>query len=334
MARLEDAIADFEKVLHLDAQNKDAKAEISALKKELVDEDRRRKERRQPPLDLDTEARKKESKGGTPRGEEGGSSVEAARRFLEQVGMDGNAPTQKPNSKSATSDTVPPPRFPGETGGMLREVSTRKLERTEGSPATATGQTSSSVDTGSLQVVESSARSDDATDASNEATIASLNALSSLGTPKRSSASAAAAAATAPRPPMVNSVMKRRLNAYDFHRAWREVSAGSSQDILDFLSSLDLEALPQTLGSLLEPDLLVSLLAGLTSISTKQQDGSEVQHTNVVGTVMRVLPSCDRFETALMFLSPSEKDVASTILDSLRRNKYASIESIGRRWSF
>ncbi|MCO5553704.1 hypothetical protein L7F22_007230 [Adiantum nelumboides] len=69
MTRLEDAIADFEKVLHLDAQNKDAKAEISALNKELVDEDRRRKERRQPPLDLDTEARKKESKGDQGSGD-------------------------------------------------------------------------------------------------------------------------------------------------------------------------------------------------------------------------------------------------------------------------
>lgn len=68
-----------------------------------------------------------------------GTTVEAARRFLEQVGVaDGDTKGDnvvKPNSL--------PERFPGEDGGFLRQVSTRKLDKT--TPSIPTGLATSSL---------------------------------------------------------------------------------------------------------------------------------------------------------------------------------------------
>jgi hypothetical protein len=54
-----------------------------------------------------------------------GSSVEAARKFLEQVGV---ADT-KSKKDSAPQSKALPERFPGEDGGFMREVSSRRIQR-------------------------------------------------------------------------------------------------------------------------------------------------------------------------------------------------------------
>jgi ACT domain-containing protein len=53
------------------------------------------------------------------------------------------------------------------------------------------------------------------------------------------------------------------------------------------------------LGSLLEPELLADILETLLHADETQRD--------LVVDLMSVLPRCDRFETALMFLEHSEK---------------------------
>ena len=66
------------------------------------------------------------------------SSVEAARKFLEQVGLS----NKDGDSNAPPTPSAPPNRFPGEDGGFLKEVSTRRVPKSN--PALASSPTSQS----------------------------------------------------------------------------------------------------------------------------------------------------------------------------------------------
>lgn len=91
------------------------------------------------------------------------------------------------------------------------------------------------------------------------------------------------------------------------------------------------------LGSLLEPDLLVSLLEGLLRLispeSSQETKRDEAHRLEIASTAMRVLPACDRFETALIFLSPGERKLASNVLNLLHQRGGPSTEAISKHWA-
>jgi hypothetical protein len=65
------------------------------------------------------------------------------------------------------------------------------------------------------------------------------------------------------------------------------------------VQSLEAPSIPSMLGSLLEPELLAELL----EILLHEKDDEQ----RLVLEMMAVLPTCERFETAWMFLEREEK---------------------------
>ncbi|KAJ1028687.1 hypothetical protein NDA16_001853 [Ustilago loliicola] len=125
-----DAIKDYEEVLRLDPSNAEAKTGLAKAREALKSATSRRTE----PIDL----RKAEPSPGSnvfdqPKAsapvaapKDTSSSVEAARKFLQKVGMSDNQEYQDSSSTSKPSTAALPAKFPSETGGFLREVTTRK----------------------------------------------------------------------------------------------------------------------------------------------------------------------------------------------------------------
>ncbi|CEH15854.1 RNA-polymerase II-associated protein 3-like, C-terminal domain [Ceraceosorus bombacis] len=115
------------------------------------------------------------------------------------------------------------------------------------------------------------------------------------------------------------------LSAFEFDKRWREIwvagqgSGGQEHDLSRafalwrFLGKLDFSKIPNILGSLLEPELLVQLLQGfshLLRISTQANLGADIQLRDVEAqflVALSALPKCQRFETSLMFLDEQER---------------------------
>lgn len=154
----------------------------------------------------------------------GGSKVEAARRFLEQVGMSDPAPPPTSAASAAKAKfTAPalapaakgealPDRFPGESGGMLREVSTRRLAPSGGAPE----QSAPDQKAASANAVPDTVT---AAQPSNGAT-RTASALSFGSAP---SARSTVGVYAAPR-------TSARLSAYELDRQWREATRSGGVD--------------------------------------------------------------------------------------------------------
>lgn len=163
------------------------------------------------PLDVgDLKSSKLNSTNGTPAS----NNVEAARKFLEQVGMS--------DQENAVKHTKIPDKFPGETGSFLKEVSTRKLEKKPSElAATVTISLENSITTPAVNYTLRP-----------EQTLISSMQLSNM-------------AAT---PVMNGSTAKMKLSAYDFYRRLRQCSS-SADSTVKYSNKLKLFAVSKVVKS-------------------------------------------------------------------------------------
>ncbi|UZJ54936.1 hypothetical protein CBS101457_004256 [Exobasidium rhododendri] len=283
LARWGEAKADFEEVVRKDPGNEDAKAEILQLQGKL---DTLKKQKSKRPLDVNSLVSSEERrKGEAAKNAGNSSSVEAARKFLEKVDMY----DQEGSKKEQPEPTTILERFPGEDGGFLRQVSTRKLvkDNNESLPSTLASLPSASSIVHAQAASESTVK---ATTDSADVHVKQLQELLSLPSvsPRRED----------------DRAPKRQMSAFEFYRNLRQCSASPDASTkyasqLGLFSSLDLQSVPSMLGSLLEPELLADILDALLH----DQDSSHALTLDLLS----VLPRCERFEMAWMFLQEQEK---------------------------
>ncbi|EPQ28915.1 uncharacterized protein PFL1_03716 [Pseudozyma flocculosa PF-1] len=347
---LVDAQMDFEQVLELDPRNNEAKAELVSLKATLEQS----RPRRTTPLDLPqppdipiigTPANS--GQGSDQPGTAPGSSVEAARKFLQQVGMqdpieaDRHGPAPHPPAKI-------PHRLPGETGGFLREVASKRVvdKPAPTTPAQAPKASTSLITPLAEKDVDKTGNMPAPVSTAARKTASAL----SFGTAPVAADGAARLQGRQPAP-LTSPSSTRRLNAVEFQRLWKESSrlgataeqgAGAreqqiAQQQLRFLHSLEATTLPVAMDSLLEPELLASLLLSLdTSVRMiAQLDSGADANTrpvklpssadasrllDVVRGLVTSLPRCKRFSMVVAMLDASEKRAASTLIHALEDN--------------
>ncbi|KAN0063228.1 hypothetical protein ACQY0O_004392 [Thecaphora frezii] len=362
--RLQEAEADFQQVLRLDPKNKEAEEELSSVRAAL----QRNRAKRNGPLDLaamapspranragandsgsGNEHSEKDDDDGVHAAAGASSSVEAARKFLQQVGMQDPPKARGGGNGDSASVKKLPERLPGETGGLLREISSKKV-----APA------QSQLDAASTESAASPlawATSSERTAAIAQPSVASAQARKTASALSFGLGSTATPAPSQPRPPSAaKPAAARRLNAVEFQRIWKErsrlpasspASSSSSVDLttdqqiarrqLRFLQTLDPATLPTLLDQLLEPDLLSALLFCLEAnvrmaaslepncdadtrpirLSKGNSGGVDRQLLDLVRGLVTELPRVKRFAMLVAMLDASEKRAASTLIHAL-----------------
>lgn len=150
------------------------------------------------------------SQAGENKAMTSSSSVEAARKFLEQVGVT----DEGPKKVAAVRPSALPDRFPGEEGGFLRQISTRsfkKADQTTSMPPAASPVPLSSSTTSS---VPAASTSKDSTKPPFQAVKRQVQ-----GEPLHTISST----------PRNSGRGKERMNAYEFFRSFRQCSAASDE---------------------------------------------------------------------------------------------------------
>ncbi|ETS62837.1 hypothetical protein PaG_02591 [Moesziomyces aphidis] len=309
--KFEAAREDYNSVLRLDAGNAEAKAGLAKANEALE----RAKKRRTEPIDLPTVAPEGSSansaahangfdlgpaNGGTAQ-IDSNSSVEAARKFLQQVGMSDDPEEQDSGSKLASSAGNVPSKFPGETGGLLREVTTRRTPN----PATAKQDT---------QRASSSATTVAApTSSSGSVSQKTASALSFGAGPSQRPARV-----TQPQTLSASTSNPGKLSAIEFQRRWKNKS-----ERLQLLSSLDIDSIPGMIDAMLEPELVAEVLETLAQGHRSSPQDGELQRT--AADVLTVLPRCKRFGMTVAMLDESEKAHAAYLVDAVGRSDLKSV---------
>ncbi len=307
--KFEAAREDYDMVLRLDAGNAEAKAGLTKAKEALE----RAKTRRTDPLDLPMVAPEGNSANsainasgfdlaneGTAQSDSN-SSVEAARKFLQQVGMSDGSEEQKSGSKAASSAGNVPPKFPGETGGLLREVTTR---RTANPPTAKEDTQRASLSTTTIAAPTSS---------SGSVSQKTASALSFGAGPSQRPARV-----TQPQTLSASTSNPGRLSAIEFQRRWKNKS-----ERLKLLSSLDIDSVPGMIDAMLEPELVAEVLETLSQ--GHRSSPQDVKLQRMVADVLTVLPRCKRFGMTVAMLDESEKAHASYLVDAVGRSDLKTV---------
>ncbi|CBQ71828.1 conserved hypothetical protein [Sporisorium reilianum SRZ2] len=308
--RLELAIADYEAVLRLDPKNAEAKAGLAKARQELGKAKPPRKEPidlrgpRQNPVSLNNSsvsAVEPRTLTASTSSKDSSSSVEAARKFLQRVGMSDEAEHVPANSKASTS-ALPPPKFPGETGSFLREVTTRK---TEAKPSTRQDvPRSDTFKTASASSIEKQAPIPNSTVSTAKKTASALN----VG----AAPSQSRAVPTAPSARLKSAPSSGKMSSIEFHRKWK-----NRADRLELLSSIDPATIPAMIDAMLEPELVAEILQTLAEGLGSQPDDAAL--SQLATAILQALPRCKRFGMTVCMLDTHEKGFAADFIQTIGR---------------
>lgn len=307
--RLELAITDFEDVLRLDPKNTEAKAGLARARQEMEKKAASRRE----PIDLRVSRQKLDSahqssssyiEPATLRestaSNESSSSVEAARKFLQQVGMS-DPDGQGPATSKASTSASPPPKFPGETGSFLREVTTRK---TQAKPSTRQAAPTSDTSATPVKTASMSSIAKQASTQGAEKTASALN----FGA---SSAQSRAVSTPAPAKPR-SSASSGKMSWIEFHRKWK-----NKPERLELLSSIVPDSIPAMIDAMLEPELVAEILQTLAEGLQSQPDDSAL--VGLTTGILQALPRCKRFGMTVSMLDTHEKAYAANLIQRIGR---------------
>ncbi|TKY86769.1 hypothetical protein EX895_004409 [Sporisorium graminicola] len=319
--KLELAIEDYETVLRHDPKNAEAKAGLAKARQDLQKSSVRRRE----PIDLLATKKASDSthqssnldiepstlKANTTS-KDASSSVEAARRFLQQVGMSDEDEGDSSKSK-ASSSALPPPKFPGETGSFLREVTTRKTET-----KLSTRQDNHSLNTSATSVkvapisaMEKQPATAGTTVSTSKKTASALN----FG----ASPSQSRAVLTRPPGKAKPTSSTSRMSSIVFHSKWKNKS-----ERLDLLSSIDPETIPSMIDAMLEPELVAEILQTLTEAFRSQPD-DESTLIQLTTRILEALPRCKRFGMTVSMLDTDEKGYAASLIQTISKPDLKSV---------
>ncbi|SPO24794.1 uncharacterized protein UTRI_01779_B [Ustilago trichophora] len=320
---LESAIGDYEAVLRLDTGNAEAKAGLAKARQALESQ----KPRRTDPIDLgklskaSNTAEGSNAQVGVPKWKQdtpangSSSSVEAARKFLQQVGMSDTDEEDKMAASSKPSTSALPAKFPGETGGFLREVTTRK---TTFKP-TSQPVSLSSVPSDKTSTEQTSPKS---TSASAQPTVKPATSTTAKKTASALNFGASSSPALAPAPTPQARTQTRtfpgKMSAIEFHRRWK-----SKSDRLELLSSIDPDSIPSMIDTMLEPELVAEILQTLAKGQRVSSEDEDL--TKLTTGVLEALPRCKRFGMAVSMLDATEKGDAAFCIDAVGRQELRSI---------
>ncbi|KAJ9478303.1 TPR_REGION domain-containing protein [Pseudozyma hubeiensis] len=316
--KLQPAIENFEAVLQLDPKNVEAKAGLLKAQEALL----AATSKREKPIDLrglkpgSRLSAADDSGQGSGRlksdavSQEPSSSVEAARKFLQQVGMSDDDQDMPSQSALKGSTSALPARLPGETGGFLREVTTRKTVAKPASqqhgativqPLSDIAPTSSSLVSAEANVYKSP--------------VAQKTA-SALNFGAATSQSPAVPPPQQPRRRILASPGK--MSAIEFQRRWKNKS-----ERLDLLSVIEPETIPDIIGSMLEPELVGEMLQ--TLVEQQRSSPDDVDLSLRVEGILQALPQCKRFGMTVCMLDSTEKANAAHLIQAIGRPELRSV---------
>ncbi|CDR99196.1 related to SGT2-cochaperone, glutamine-rich cytoplasmic protein [Sporisorium scitamineum] len=313
--RLELAIGDYESVLRLDPKNAEAKTGLSKARQGLEKTKAPRKEPvdlRAPRQNLDSAHHSSSSDvepttlRASTTSKDSSSSVEAARKFLQQVGMSDEDETASSTTKASTS-ALPPAKFPGETGSFLREVTTRK---TEAKPSAPPDTQTASVKPALTSSMEQQAPTPKSTVSTAKKTASALN----FGAPASQSR-----AVPTPTPAKLKSpASSGKLSWIEFHRKWK-----NKAERLQLLSSIDPEPIPAMIDAMLEPELVAEILQTLEARLSSQPDDAALFHLTT--GILQALPRCKRFGMTVSMLDTHEKGYAASLIETIGKPDLKSV---------
>lgn len=327
--KLQEALQDYEAVLRLDPGNVEAKAGL-AKALEAVES---AKSRRTETIDMRkattgaSGASQKASSANVPTAEsysaapstsrtaqDSGSSVEAARKFLQQVGMSEPTEEQETAVTSKPSTSALPAKFPGEAGGYLREVTTRRTASK--STACPAPSLEVSVPASSPHYVPQATSSPPVPGGGSSEARKTASALN-FGT----SASQSTVKASVPQPKPRPASNMGYMSATEFSRRWKNESGR-----LKLLSSLDREAIPGMMDAMLEPDLVAEILQTLAKGHGSSSASGDLP--NLSASILSTLPRCKRFGMTVSMLDATEKGQAAYLIDAVGRPDLRSVWEI------
>ncbi|KAJ1029713.1 hypothetical protein NDA13_002956 [Ustilago tritici] len=319
--KLEDAVKDYEQVLRLDPSNAEAKTGLAKAHEALKVATPRRAE----PMDLrkllpshgsntahDTTTQPTEAEA-----RDSSSSVEAARKFLQHVGMSNDKEDKRSLPISKPSTSAPPAKFPGETGRFLREVTTRKT--TAKPTSQQVDSSSSTVPSTSLATTQGSTKAEmeaQPTSWSSSFSSAANKTASALNFGGSTSLSSDVTPVLQARPPA--RVPQGKLTAIEFNRRWK-----SKPDRLQLLSSIDADTIPGMIDAMLEPELVAEILH--TLVEGHRASPNDVQLISLVANTLTALPRCKRFGMTVCMLDSNEKSDAVYLIDAVGRPDLRSV---------
>lgn len=315
--KLVEAQEDYAAVLRLDPANVEARAGLAKTEDAIKAGNYRAKKRE--PIDLTPFTHGANGKGPSSKdvdraqARETNSSVEAARRFLQQVGMSGESDNKEATSRSKTTTSTVPPKFPGETGGFLREVTTRKtLSQAEDmsnipDKSTPLPQTSVSPASRPSQQIAMGVQSYSTTHPEVVAAKKTASALNFGASSSSRSNTTSIPAQTR----QISSSKPGRLSAIEFNRQWKNKS-----ERLQLLSSIDPESIPSMFDAMLEPELVADILQTLVE-SCRSSQASDL--TSLIEGILTALPRCKRFGMTVSMLDSTEKGHAAYLIDATDR---------------
>lgn len=321
--KLDQAVEDYERVLRLHPSNAEAKAGLAKALESL----KSIKPRRTEPIDLQKVTHSQGSDSAQqPRisatdaqAKNSSSSVEAARKFLQQVGMsDEKQDTQSlPTSRPSTSAL--PTKFPGETGGFLREVTTRKTT------AKPTSQQVESSTTSSISPADATARGPQQAGAEAHRALMRISSSSNPAARKTASAlnfgtSPSQSTSITPVPQVRPSTRTSpgKMTAIEFNRRWKDKTGR-----LHLLSSIDPDTIPGMIDAMLEPELVAEILR--TLVERIRASPADAQLKTLSTNLLMALPKCKRFGMTVCMLDSTEKSDAVYLIDAVGRSDLKSI---------
>ncbi|SNX83278.1 uncharacterized protein MEPE_01985 [Melanopsichium pennsylvanicum] len=319
---LEKAVEDYEAVIRLDPKNAEAKAGLAKACQALESQ----KSMSSEPLDLTklgTGLDKASEHIGSPdvasdprfsiMSKETNNSVEAARKFLQQIGMS-DAANQESDLEPKASTSALPDKFPGETGGLLREVTTRKTATKPAvQPDTAIAMTlSSSVSALAARFNEetSTAPHLQSTGAAAKKTASALN----FGV----SASQNTAVTPSAQVRQEIRAYSGRMTSLEFQKKWKSKSVR-----LQLLLSIDPDSIPRMIDAMLDPQLVGEILQ--TVADGYRADQQSVELLKLAEAMLVVLARCKRFGMTVCMLDDTEKGHAAYLVNITGRSDLKSI---------
>ena len=110
-------------------------------------------------------------------------------------------------------------------------------------------------------------------------------------------------------------------SAFQFLQAWESVKSNASEQ-LNILKQVNLAELPKLISTKLDAEMIKSIFQAL---NLEMESGGDVKF---VYQLLQKLTYVERFEMALMFLSPSEKQVLQNLFDNITKqiNKQIGIK--------
>lgn len=323
--KLQEAKQDYEEVLRLDPKNVEAKAGLAKAQQKIESTKPPRKE----PIDLQKLSGKSDvgvtnassafeanpvlgsyASQASAASNGSSSSVEAARKFLQQVGMSSESDEADAQPPSKTSKSTLPSKFPGETGGFLREVTTRK---TSDKPASKSIEPTMSSTPTSARITSTEPTASTAASSQGTSIKKTASALNFGASPSQSNS-----VTPIPRATARTSQASGKMSSIEFTRRWK-----LKPERLALLSSIDADSIPGMIDTMLEPELVAEILQALADGHRASTGDGNL--TELIKAVLTALPKCKRFGMAVAMLDSTEKSNAAYLIDAVGRPEWKKV---------